>query len=569
MNRLKSMLYVAMLSFAALLFSGCASESAVSRGKSAENADIVVYGGTSGGVVSAVRAAKSGKKVILIAPEKHLGAMSSAGLTFTDSGKTESIGGLSREFYHRIWREYQKPDSWNLQTRESFKSQGQGTKAIDDENKVMWIFEPKVAERVFENWLKEFPNVKVVKGERLLRDGTGVEKIGGRIASIRTESGIVVRAKMFIDATFEGDLMAAAGCSYMTGRESNKEYGETFNGYRKTMKHNYHFFKGKVSPYREPGNPSSGLLKFANIQPRLETGTADKKIQAYCFRMCLTLNPDSPNWKKIEKPANYNPEDYEMLLRAVCSEPKFFPMIVSPMPNFKSDCNNRGAVSLDFIGGNYNYPEASYAEREKIVKAHLDYQTGLVYFLQNDPRVPKNIQDRFKKFGYSKDEFVDTGHMPFYLYVREARRMKGEYVMTQHDCQNARSTPDPVGMGSYGLDSHNTSRFIDENGFIQNEGDVEVWLKKPYKIAYGAIIPQKSECQNLLVPVACSSTHIAYGSIRMEPVFMILGHSAAAAASMAIDEGCAVQDIDRSKLASVLLTDGQVLEHKAAPKTKK
>ena len=403
----------------------------------------------------------------------------------------------------------------------------------------------------------------------LLRDGTGVEKIGGRIASIRTESGIVVRAMMFIYATFEGDLMAAAGCSYMTGRESNKEYGETFNGYRKTMKHNYHFFKGKVSPYREPGNPSSGLLKFANIQPRLETGTADKKIQAYCFRMCLTLNPDSPNWKKIEKPANYNPEDYEMLLRAVCSEPKFFPMIVSPMPNFKSDCNNRGAVSLDFIGGNYNYPEASYAEREKIVKAHLDYQTGLVYFLQNDPRVPKNIQDRFKKFGYSKDEFVDTGHMPFYLYVREARRMKGEYVMTQHDCQNARSTPDPVGMGSYGLDSHNTSRFIDENGFIQNEGDVEVWLKKPYKIAYGAIIPQKSECQNLLVPVACSSTHIAYGSIRMEPVFMILGHSAAAAASMAIDEGCAVQDIDRSKLSSVLLSDGQVLEHKAAPKTKK
>lgn len=566
MKKIISIMSSAAFACASVFIWGCQGKSNFTR---TENADIVVYGGTSAGVVSAVRAAKTGKSVILVAPEKHLGAMSSSGLTYTDSGKTYSIGGLSREFYHRIWREYQKPEAWNIQPRSQFQNKGQGTKAIDDEHQVMWIFESKVAERVYENWLKEFGNIKVYKQERLDRSGAGVSKNGAKIVSIRTESGRVFGGKMFIDATFEGDLMAASGCSYMTGRESNSEYGENFNGYRRTMKHNLHFFKSKVSPYKIAGDKSSGLLNFANVQPRLENGAADKKIQSYCFRMCLSSSPDAANWKKIEKPENYNPENYELLLRSLKANPEFYPILIGKLPNLKFDCNNRGAVSFDFIGGNYDYPEASYAEREKIVKAHLDYQLGLIYFMQTDARVPQNIQNAVKKLGYASDEFADNGHIPYNLYIREARRMKGEYVMTQADCQNTRKTPDSIGMGSYWLDSHNTSRFIDEDGFIQNEGDVEVPLYEPYKIAYGAIIPQKSECENLFAPVACSSTHLAYGSIRMEPVFMILGHSAALAASMAIDANCAVQDIDRAKYNGLLLKDGQILENPRKKSVKK
>lgn len=547
---MKKIPFFAFLAAASAAFWGCASLF------EEKPADIVVYGGTSAGVTAAVQAAKEGKSVVLIAPEGRLGAMSSAGLGMTDSGKTATIGGLSREFYHRVWREYQKPETWKWQKRENFTGRGQGTKAIDDEHKVMWIFEPSVAEKVFDDWVKEHKNIKLVRGERLDREA-GVEKVGGRIVAISTLDGGRYPGKMFIDCTFEGDLMAAAGADYFVGRESNSRFGEDYNGFRATDEYNGHRFRAKVDPYKVKGDKSSGLLKFISPESPLPDGVADKKIQAYCFRMCLTDVPE--NMVKIEKPEGYDPSDYELGARYLEAEPNIFPLTVSRMPNGKTDINNKDAFSTDFIGGNYEWPEASYERRKEIFDAHLKYQKGLMYFLQNDPRVPEKTRKAIAKFGLSKDEFASTGHWPYTLYIREGRRLNGEYVMTQHDCQNSRMTPRPVGMGSYTLDSHNTSRYVTREGYVQNEGDVQVRLKAPYKISYGAIVPKKGQADNLLVPVACSASHIAYGSIRMEPVFMILGQSAATAAAQAIDDGCAVQDVDYAKLSKTLEKDGQIL----------
>ena len=520
-------------------------------------ADIIVYGGTSAAVTAAVQAKSEGKSVIMVSPDMQLGAMTSSGLGFTDSGKASTIGGLSREFYHRVWKAYQDPNAWNWQPRSSWKGSGQGTKAINDKTKTMWVFEPKVAEKIYNCWLAE-KGVIVHRNEKLLRDGEdGVEKSGGKIVSIKTLSGKKYVGKMFIDCTFEGDLMAAAGCEYHVGREANSVYGEDYNGFRATNKHNYHFFKSNIDPYKVEGDSSSGLLKYISGEKPLENGAGDKKVQAYCFRMCLTDNP--ANMIPVQKPDNYNPSDYDLCERYYRAEKYPAQMIVSSMPNLKTDCNNKNAFSTDFIGMNYDYPEASYDEREKIIEAHKNYQLGFLYFLQNDDRLPKWLRSKWSKFGLAKDEFEATGGWPFNLYIREARRMVGDYVMTQADCQRKRATPNSIGMGSYTLDSHNTSRYVTKDGFVQNEGDVEVGLKKPYMIAYGSIVPKKKDCSNLLVPVACSASHIAYGSIRMEPVFMILGQSAAAAASIAIDSDSCVQDVEYKKLSGKLRAAGQIL----------
>ena len=549
--------------FCAQILCACVSQK---KSEKSREADIVVYGGTSAAVTSAVQAAREGKSVILVSPDKHLGAMSSSGLGFTDSGKAYTIGGLSREFYHRIWKEYQDPKAWNWIKREDDKLIGQGIKAINDNTQTMWVFEPKVAERVFDNWISEEKNIVLLR-EKLLDRENGVKKEGEKIVSIKTLDGDIFKAKIFIDATFEGDLMAAAGCSYHVGRESNSVYKENWNGAQPGVLHHNHYFRKDISPYIVPGDPKSGILKHISADKPGEKGQGDRKVQAYCFRLCMTTIPE--NRRPFPKPDNYNADDYLLALRAWDAERRTDIIKPDKIPNGKTDTNNQSPFSFDFIGGNYDYPEASYEERQKIIKAHKDYQQGLLYFLANDPRVAPELQEIFNTYGLAKDEFTDTDNWPFYLYIREARRMVGDYVMTEHDCQSKVDTPNSIGMGSYSLDSHNIQRYIKPDGFVQNEGDIGIRLKYPYKIAYGAITPKRGEVSNLLVPVACSASHIAYGSIRMEPVFMILGHSAATAASQAIDQNCAVQDIDYSKLRSKLLKDGQILECKPSAKTAK
>jgi hypothetical protein len=345
--------------------------------------------------------------------------------------------------------------------------------------------------------------------------------------------------------------------SYHVGRESNELYGETFNGVQKDVRHHGHYFKASISPYVVPGDPSSGLLPRVSAEPPGENGQADRRIQAYCFRMCLTQVAD--NRVPFSKPEGYDLSQYELLLRVLAGGWREVFQKFDPIPNAKTDTNNHGPFSTDNLGMNYDYPEASYARRREIVREHETYQKGLMYFLANDPRVPAEVRAPMSRWGLAKDEFADNGNWPYQLYIREARRMVGQYVMTESDCLARRQTPEPVGMGSYVMDSHNVQRYVTKEGFVQNEGDVGVSPRRPYQIAFGALMPKPQECTNLLVPVCVSSSHIAYGSIRMEPVFMILGQSAATAAALAIDANSPVQKIEYGTLRERLLADGQVL----------
>lgn len=520
-----------------------------------QEADVVIYGGTCAAVTAAVQAARMGKSVIIVCPEKHLGGMSSGGLGFTDVGDKSVIGGLSREFYHRIWQHYQEPQAWRWQKRAEFGNRGQGTAAVDLDKRTMWVFEPHVAERVFEDFIAEH-KIPVYRDEWLDRR-SGVRKDGTRILAITMLSGKTFRGRVFLDASYEGDLMAAAGVSYHVGRESNELYGETFNGIQKDVRHHGHYFKASISPYMVPGDPSSGLLPRISTQPPGENGQADRRIQAYCFRMCLTQAAD--NRVPFPRPPGYDPGQYELLLRVLAGGWREVFQKFDPIPNAKTDTNNHGPFSTDNIGMNYDYPEASYARRREIVREHETYQKGLMYFLANDPRVPADVREPMSRWGLARDEFADNGNWPYQLYIREARRMVGQYVMTEHDCLTRRQTPEPVGMGSYVMDSHNVQRYVTKEGFVQNEGDVGVSPRRPYQIAFGSLVPKPQECTNLIVPVCVSSSHIAYGSIRMEPVFMILGQSAATAATLAIDANSPVQKVEYAALRERLLADGQVL----------
>jgi hypothetical protein len=519
--------------------------------------DIVVYGGTSAGVTSAVQAKRMGKSVAIVCPDKHLGGLSSGGLGWSDTGKKEVIGGLAREFYHRVYMHYQDPDAWKWQDREEYGNVGQGTPAIDGDARTMWIFEPHVAEKVFEDLIAEH-NIPVFRDEWLNRE-SGVEKSEGRISEITMLSGNSYAAKMFIDATYEGDLMAAAGVSYHVGREANSVYDEEWNGVQIGTLHHKHWFASDISPYVVPGDPSSGLLPRISSEHPGEKGEGDDKVQAYCFRMCLSSNPD--NLVPFAKPEGYDPSQYELLVRMLDTGRDDYFEKFDPIPNNKTDTNNHGPFSTDNIGMNYEYPDGDYERRAEIIKEHETYQKGLMYFIATDPRIPEKIQAEMNRWGLAKDEFIDNGNWPHQIYVREARRMIGEYVMTEGDTLGKRDVPDSVGMGSYSLDSHNVQRYVKPNGFVQNEGDIGVKPEKPYQISYGSLTPKKEECENLLVPVCVSSSHIAFGSIRMEPVFMILGQSAATAASQAIDQAVSVQDIDQDQLRATLLADKQVLEN--------
>jgi len=529
----------------------------------ADSYDVVVYGGASGGVAAAVQAARMGKEVIIVCPDKHLGGLTSGGLGWTDTGNKGVIGGIAREFYHRVWLHYQKPDAWRWQKQDEYGNRGQGTAAIDGDHRTMWIFEPHVAEQAFDDLVCEH-NVPVHRNEWLDREN-GVEKDDTRITGITMLGGKTYRAKMFIDATYEGDLMAAAGVSYHVGREANDVYGEQWNGVQKDARHHGHNFMKPVDPYVTPGDPSSGLLPRISPDPPGENGQGDRRIQAYCFRMCLTRVRE--NRVPFPKPDGYDASQYELALRVLATGWREVFQKFDPIPSGKTDTNNHGPFSTDNIGMNYDYPEATYEHRQEIIREHQNYQKGLMHFLANDPRVPEDVRSEMSRWGLAKDEFTDNGNWPHQIYVREARRMIGNYVVTEQDCLATRDTPDSVGMGSYTMDSHHVQRYVTEDGTVQNEGDIGVRPRGPYKIAYGALVPKKTECTNLLVPVALSSSHIAFGSIRMEPVFMILGQSAATGASMAIDGEMSVQDVEYAKLRERLLADGQVLEYRGPIRT--
>lgn len=537
------------------------------------SADLIVYGGTSAGVSAAIQASRMGKSVILIEPTQRIGGLTTGGLGATDIGNKDAIGGISREFYQNIKVYYDNPKSWKRQKPEDYREEERNAK----NQEAMWTFEPSAALTVLKKMM-DAEKIEMVYGERLNRKN-GVKKDGAKIIAIEMESGKSYIGKMFIDATYEGDLMASAGVSFRVGRESNKEYGETLNGVqankvsltlRKTISNNsnHHNFIDGVDPYIVKGNPASGLLPFITKGAPGIDGSGDKDIQAYCFRMTLTDRPE--NRIHFAKPEGYNELEYELLFRnyEAAEGPieemypygdPLVPWINTPMPNRKTDTNNQKGFSTDFIGQNYDYPDASYEEREKIVERHRKYQQGLMWTLAYHPRIPEKVRNVVSQWGTCKDEYEREDGWQEQLYVREARRMTSDYVMTQQNCESLKFAEDPIGLGAYGMDSHQVKRYVDVNGFVQNEGNVEAHVSSPYPISYKSIVPRIAECNNLLVPVCVSATHIAYGSIRMEPVFMVLGQSAATAACLAIDKGVEIQKIDYELLKSKLLIDKQVL----------
>lgn len=495
------------------------------NGQADKQVDLCIYGATSAGVIAAYTASQAGKSVLLIDPGTRVGGLSSGGLGQTDIGNKYVVTGLALDFYRKMGKHYG-----------SFEQ---------------WIFEPKVAESIFKDYLA-YANTPMLMGHRLVAVKTDNRSIK-TISLLPSEQGdgkkITVAAKIFMDCSYEGDLMAKAGVSYHVGRESNSTYGETINGVQLLDGHQ---FPDGVDPYKKKGDPKSGILWGINTEPLKENGTGDAKVQAYNYRITLTNVPENRN--AITKPQNYDATKYELLKRQKEIQPwKSIQdvFIWSLMPNGKTDINNRNGFSTDMIGMNWRYPEADYFERKEIIKAHEDYTKGLLYFVANDSSVPEAIRSEFKKWGYPKDEYLENSHWSPQLYIREARRMIADVVMTQHHCQGRARVSDGVGYAAYTMDSHNCDRVI-VNGMVKNEGNVEVGGFSPFPISYRAIVPKKEEIDNLVVPVCLSASHIAFGSIRMEPVFMVLGQSGAVAACQAIDNKIAVQDVNITRVQQIL-----------------
>ena len=562
--------------------------------------DVCVFGATSGGIAAAIQAARMGKSVVIAEPGKFIGGLTTGGLGATDIGNKAAVGGISREFYQRIAKHYAQDSAWKFEKREEyFARRGGGqTKAsnLTGEDATMWTFEPHVADEVYRAMLAE-AKVQVYFDQRL----DFLRKDRGQINELVVDNGNTYRAKVYIDATYEGDLMAKADVSFHVGREGNREYDETLNGLRaETPKHQ---FTVPVDPYVKPGDPKSGLLPFIQGEfiargtkrtadddgddedepgpdsegsPRKRPirgnpGDGDHKVQAYNYRLCFTTN--AANRMAVLPPAGYDPAKFELLGRylealvAAGKKPRlaeFWNPIW--MPNQKTDINNNGGFSTDFIGANWSYPEADYTVRDRIAREHEEYTRGFITFMATSPRVPENIRREMQMWGPCKDEFNTTDGWPNQLYVREARRMISDYVMNEAHCRGKVRAEDSIALAAYNMDSHNVQRYV-RNGRVENEGDVQVPPMSPFPISYRSIVPKRSEVENLLVPVCLSSSHIAYGSIRMEPVFMILGQSAATAACFAIDDKVRVQKVDYAKLRARLLADKQVLEWKggAAP----
>jgi hypothetical protein len=527
----------------------------------AVSADVIIYGGTSGGVVAAVQAARSGCTAVIVEPGRRLGGMTSGGLSWTDIGSSSdrirAVGGMAREVYQRIGAHYGMAPGTEFDPPASDDPLRTG---VDFAKPPSLSFEPKVAEAVFNELVAE-SGVDVHIEQPL----AAVQKDGARIQSLTAADGTRYRGRVFIDATYEGDLMAAARVSYTVGRESNRKYGETLNGIQGPSKNpRAGKFEVVVDPYKTPGDPASGALSFlVQDEPWGEVGDADQRVQSYNYRVCLTDRPE--NRLPIEPPADYDPAHYELLARwsearlaageqlSLRSFLKF-----DPLQNGKYDFNNRWPISTDFIGAAHEYPEADAARRAEIAKAHENYLRGFFHFLATSPRIPPAVRNQTSRFGLCRDEFTDNGGWPHQLYVREARRMVSDFVMTEHHCRGARVAPQSIGLGAYGIDMHAVRRVV-RDGKPVNEGSNGAGTPRPYRIGYGAIVPRREECENLLVPFALSASHVTFGSIRMEPVFMTLGQSAATAAALAIKTDRAIQDVDYDRLQRDLLLQGQVI----------
>jgi hypothetical protein len=497
--------------------------------------DAIVYGGTAGGVIAAVAAQREGLHTALLEPTAHVGGMVSGGLGYTDVGKKELIGGYAYEFYYRVGQHY-------------------GMSVFG--NDVAWRHEPHVAEDIFRQMLTS-AGVTLFEHARLL-EKNGVTKQGTRIAEIRMENGDAFRGQVFIDSSYEGDLMAQSGVTWTYGRESSTQYGESLAGVRD--KTPFHQFQVDIPVLSAAGNPLPEISATTPPAP----GSADKAVQSYNFRMCFSAAADRI---PFAKPAGYDRNRYELLARLIEARTKAEGdtpalntlMKIDRLPDGTTDVNNNGAFSTDYIGGSWDYPNASYAKRDEIWQAHKSYQAGLFYFLTNDPSVPAAIRREMNSWGLCAGEFTDTDHWPRQLYIREDRRMVGEYVVVQQDLQTNLTKPDPIGMGSYNSDSHNVERIV-LGGFVRNEGDMQVTVK-PYQIPYRVMLPKRAEAENLLVPVAFSASHVAYSSLRMEPQYMILGQAAGVAAKMAIDAKTSVQTIGTAALTEKLRSQGAIMEY--------
>ena len=486
--------------------------------------DLVVYGATPAGLMAAIQAVRMGRTAVVLEPRSHVGGLTTGGLGYTDIGAPDSIGGLAGEFYRRVAQRYGVTDG------------------------PRYVFEPSVASAVLAGMLAE-AGLTVRTGARLRT----VTRNANRITALVTTDGTAYQGQMFVDATYEGDLMAAAGVSSTVGREANTQYGETINGVQLHP-------KGAtdprgVDPYVVAGKKSSGLLPGVATAAVAPNGTADGLTQAYNFRMCLT---QAAGRIPFPKPDGYDSADYELMRRFIAQgrDGPFFS--IAAVGGGKVDANNLGGYSSDFIGQSHAYPTASWTQRNSIIDAHRSYQQGLLWFLANDPGLPAQIRTYFRSWGLPTDEFTATGGWSPQLYVREARRMRSDYVMTEHDCRGERTVTDSVGLASYGMDSHSVQRVVID-GLIQNEGWLQDEPNGPFPISFRSIVPKQAECQNLLVPICLAASHAAYASIRMEPVFMILGQSAGTAAALAIQANTAVQKVPYATLRARLVQDKQVL----------
>jgi hypothetical protein len=530
--------------------------------------DICIYGGTSGGVAAAVQAARMGRKVVIAEPGMHLGGMTSGGLSAVDIGDPRTVGGIAREYFSRLVGSYGKKLEWDK------PFSGNGGPATGG----AYSIEPHVAEQVFNEMLRE-AGVDVRFRARL----TSVRKDGARITDLVTDEGSVFRAKMFIDATYEGDLMAKAGVSYTLMREGNSKYGETYNGIHYTEKYTPrtgHLMPGSngrvnggqgvwdrdfpIDPYVVKGDATSGLLPLINEGEPGKPGDPASGVQAYCYRLCLSTAVDR---LPIAPPEDYDAKRYEIVVRFIEAclangddmDLRWFSKC-DELPNQKWDFNT-ATFGGNLPGASHAWADADHARRAEIAKEHENYHRGLLHFLATDPRVPRKVRDDVKRFGLPKDEFTDNGGWPHQLYIREARRMVSDLVLTEHHTHGRQVAPHSIGLGSYGTDTHEVRRIV-KDGVVTREGKTVGGRGGfgPYQIGYGSIVPKASECENLLVTFALSASHTAFSSIRMEPVFMVTSQSAAAAAALAIDDGLPVQRVDQAKLRARILEDGQVLD---------